>query len=62
MIGLAVGYSAADQGTAVAHQVRSGRYGAAGRPLARVSNRYTSPDARSALRCSSVKSSVAVVT
>ena len=45
-----------------AHHVGSGRKGAAGRPVASVSNMYTSPAPGSARRCSSVQCSVAVVT
>src|SRR5262249_46686764 len=44
------------------HQVGSGRNGAAGWPVASVSNRYTSPAVGSARRCSSLPFSVAVVT
>jgi hypothetical protein len=42
------------------HQAGSGRNGIAGRPVASVSTRYTSPAAGSARRCSPVQPSVAV--
>jgi len=50
------------QEVAAVHHLGSGRNGSAGLPVASVSNRYTSPAAGSALRCSSLHPSVAVVT
>jgi hypothetical protein len=47
---------------AFCHQARSGRNDAAAWPTTSVSNRYTSPAAGSARRCSSLQFSVAVVT
>jgi hypothetical protein len=50
------------QPVASRHQAESGRKGAAGRPVASVSTRYTRPAEGSARRSSSVQCSVAVVT